>query len=99
MRVAKATKTTADDEPGSRPAYPSLCGKRCAPFAIVVLLFILLFSNFDAQAQKRKKKPAGKPQTGLAAQVAKAKEDVIAAAQAYKESLVKLLVFQEGDVK
>ena len=99
MRFARTTKTTADNEPGPRPVYPSRCGKRGAPFAICILLFTLLFSSFAAQAQKPKKKPARKPPTGLAAQVAKAKEDVIAAAQAYKESLVKLLVFQEGDVK
>jgi hypothetical protein len=75
------------------------CGKRFAPFAIIALLFILLFSTFDAQAQKRKKRPARSPQTELAQRVAKAKEDVVAAAQAYKESLAKLLVYQEGDVK
>ncbi|HKP12600.1 MAG TPA: hypothetical protein VJZ91_10835 [Blastocatellia bacterium] len=65
----------------------------------IILLFALLLAAFDARAQKRKKKPARSPQSPVAAQVAKAKEDVITAAQAYKESLAKLLVFQEGDVK
>ncbi|MEN3335082.1 MAG: hypothetical protein V7641_4447 [Blastocatellia bacterium] len=99
MRYAKATQTTVGNEPDQRLLSSSLCGKRFAPLAIIALLFILLFSTFDAQAQKRKQKPTPKPPTGLAAQVAKAKEDVISAAQAYKESLVKLLVYQEGDVK
>jgi hypothetical protein len=99
MRFAKAKQTSAQREQDRRFESPCLCGQCLAPFAIIVLLFTLLFSTFDAQAQKRKKKPARSPQTELAAQVAKAKEDVVAAAQAYKESLIKLLVFQEGDVK
>jgi hypothetical protein len=99
MIVAKAAKIVASSSQDQCSAFLCLCGKRLAPFAIIILLFTLLFSTSDAQAQKRKKKPARSPQTELAAQIAKAKKDVIAAAQAYKESLVKLLVFQEGDVK
>jgi len=53
----------------------------------------------DAQAQRKKKKPAGESQPTLAAQVAKAKQDVIHAAEDYKASLQKLLVYQDGDVK
>jgi hypothetical protein len=67
--------------------------------AALILLFALLFMPFDAQAQKRKKKPARNPQREAAERVAQAKEDVVAAATNYKESLAKLLVFQEGDVK
>jgi hypothetical protein len=99
MIVVKTAKMAARSSRDHCSASLCLCGKRLVSFAIITLLFTLLFSISDAQAQKPKKKPARKPPTGLAAQVAKAKEDVIAAAQAYKESLVKLLVFQEGDVK
>src|SRR5438270_693885 len=99
MRLAKAMKTAAGGEPEPRFVPRCLCDKRLAPFALIALLFTLLFSSFNAAAQKRKKKPARNQQTELAAQVAKAKEDVVAAAQAYKESLEKLLVFQAGDVK
>ncbi len=64
-----------------------------------ILLFASLLAPFDAPAQKRKKKPAPSPQRQAAERVVQAKEDVIAAANNYKESLAKLLVFQEGDVK
>lgn len=65
----------------------------------VILLFTLLLNAFDTQAQKRKKKPAPNPQKEAAAQVAKAKEDVVAAATNYKEALAKLLALQEDEVK
>lgn len=64
-----------------------------------ILLFALLLTAFDARAQKRKKKPAPNPQKEAAAQVAKAKEDVVAAATNYKEALAKLLALQEDEVK
>lgn len=66
---------------------------------VTILLFALLLAPLDARAQKRKKKPAPNPRKEAAARVAQAKEDVIAAANNYKESLATLLVFQEGDVK
>jgi hypothetical protein len=65
----------------------------------IILLFASLLAPFGAMAQKRKKKPAPNPQRQAAERVAQAKEDVIAAANNYKESLATLLVFQEGDVK
>src|SRR5438128_6335550 len=65
----------------------------------IISLFALLLAPFDAPAQKRKKKPARDLQREAAARVAQAKEDVVEAANNYKESLAKLLVFQEGDVK
>lgn len=99
MIVVKTAKMVARSRQDRSSASLCLCGKRLVAFALSILLFTLLFSTSDAQAQKRKKKPARGPQTELAQRVAKAKEDVVAAAQAYKESLVKLLVFQEGDVK
>ena len=99
MTVVNAAKVMTGDERGRRSVFVWLGGKRFAPFALVVLSFTLLFSSLDAQAQKRKKKPATNPPSEAARRVVKAKEDVVAAAQAYKESLEKLLVFQEGDVK
>jgi hypothetical protein len=65
----------------------------------IILLFTLLLAPFDAPAQKRRKRPVRNPQREAAERVAQAKEDVVAAATSYKESLAKLLVFQEGDVK
>lgn len=50
-------------------------------------------------AAQSKKKPAPKNQPSLNERVAKAKQDVIAAANNYKASLAKLLAFQEDDVK
>jgi multidrug resistance efflux pump len=63
------------------------------------LAVALILTTANASPQKRMKKPARNPQTGLTGQVATAKEDVVAAANAYMESLIKILVFQENDVK
>src|ERR1044072_1173292 len=99
MTVVKSAKMLAGRNRPRRFRSPCFRPTRRASLAVMVLLFMLLFSAFDAPAQKRKKKAAHTPQTELADRVAKAKEDVVAAAQAYKESLVKLLAFQEADVK
>jgi hypothetical protein len=56
----------------------------------------------SAAAQAKKKTPAKsqpKPQTTLDTQIAKAKADLVKAASDYKESLQKLLAFEEDDVK
>jgi hypothetical protein len=66
--------------------------------AFVVLACVLLLA-VDAEAQKRKKKAPTNPPSALAQRAAQAKDEVVAAARAYKESLEKLLVFQESDVK
>lgn len=86
MRYAEASPTGLRSDP------------RLAVLAAAALIFTLLIA-FDAPAQKRKKKPAPNAPSELAQRAAKAKDEVVAAAQAYKESLEKLLVFQEGDVK
>jgi hypothetical protein len=65
---------------------------------IVTLMCALMAASLTAHAQG-KKKPSRAPQTPLATQVAKAKQEVIKAANEYKASLEKLLVFQEADVK
>ncbi|HEY9233378.1 MAG TPA: hypothetical protein VIS78_14595 [Blastocatellia bacterium] len=70
---------------------------RSAP-AFVVLACVLLLA-VDAEAQRRKKKAPTTPPSELARRAAQAKDEVVAAARSYKESLEKLLVFQEGDVK
>lgn len=99
MRLAEATKITTGSARRRRAAPSWFWGRGYTSFAVAVLSLTLLFGNLDVQAQKRKKKPAHNPPSEAAQRVAKAKEDVVAAAQAYKESLEKLLVFQEGDVK
>ncbi|MFL6273978.1 MAG: hypothetical protein ACJ74G_02125 [Blastocatellia bacterium] len=65
---------------------------------VFVALTCALLLASEVEAQKRKKKPRNPPGE-LAQRVAKAKDEVVAAAQNYKESLEKLLIFQEGDVK
>jgi hypothetical protein len=65
---------------------------------IVILTFALAGAGIPLYAQT-KRKPPRSSQTTLASQVAKAKQDVIKAANEYKASLEKLLVFQEADVK
>ncbi|HEX8088074.1 MAG TPA: hypothetical protein VF762_04435 [Blastocatellia bacterium] len=65
---------------------------------IIILTFALAAAGTPASAQS-KKKPARASQTTLANQVAKAKQEVIKAANEYKASLEKLLVLQERDVK
>jgi hypothetical protein len=65
---------------------------------IVTLIFVLMAASLPLNAQN-KKKPSRASRNTLADQVAKAKQDVIKAANEYKASLEKLLVFQEEEVK
>lgn len=65
---------------------------------LVALIWALLLA-FNAEAQKRKKKTPTHPPSALAERVARAKDDLVAASQAYKTTLEKLLALQEGDVK
>ncbi|HJQ23451.1 MAG TPA: hypothetical protein VKA60_06005 [Blastocatellia bacterium] len=55
--------------------------------------------TFNAEAQKRKRKSPTNPPSELARRVAKAKDDLVAASEAYKKSLEKLLALQEEEVK
>lgn len=96
MRLAQATTRATQREPGRPAVLWCLCGKPLVALALAVLL--LMVSASVAEAQKRKKPPRS-PQNEIAARVAKAKDDVVAAARSYKESLEKLLVYQEDDVK
>ena len=66
---------------------------------VFVTLACVLLLAFDAGAQKRKKKPPSNPPSELARRAAKAKDDLVAASQAYKKALENLLVLQEADVK
>ncbi|HVG18842.1 MAG TPA: hypothetical protein VNI02_07290, partial [Blastocatellia bacterium] len=65
---------------------------------IITLTFALMALSLPLNAQS-KKKPSRPSQATLANQVAKAKQEVIKAANEYKASLEKLLVLQERDVK
>jgi hypothetical protein len=78
-------------------SFASLREKRLLA-SIVVSFFLIAFQSSFAQS-KKKKTPARKPQSTLNSQVAKARADLVAAAKDYKDSLQKLLVFQEADVK
>jgi hypothetical protein len=98
MKFSRASKTAASNEPRRRAPFSSLGGKQFIALASMALLLAMLLA-LDAGAQKRKKKPAPNSQTGLTERVAKAKDELVAATQAYKETLEKLLVLQEGDVK
>jgi hypothetical protein len=66
----------------------------------LVLAFTLVasFDNALAQGKKKKRTPQRSEPT-LADRVAKAKADLVAAANGYKASLEKLLALQENDVK
>ncbi|MEK6284784.1 MAG: hypothetical protein AABO57_03500 [Acidobacteriota bacterium] len=64
----------------------------------IVLILVLIATMGTSLAQGKKKAPR-KSEPSLAQRVAKAKAEVIAAANDYKASLGKLLVFQENDVK
>lgn len=73
------------------------CRKR---FAALLLSGFLIATCESSFAQSKKKKaPPRKAQPTLSSQVAQAKADLVVAAKDYKESLQKLLVFQEADVK
>lgn len=65
---------------------------------IAILIFTLVAASLPLNAQS-KKKPSRASKNTLADQVAKAKQDVIRAANEYKASLEKLLVLQEEDMK
>ena len=64
-----------------------------------IILASMLTATSAASLAQTKKKPPRKGQSSLNERVAKAKDDVIAAANDYKASLEKLLAFQENDVK
>ena len=64
------------------------------------LTFVLIAICSTSLAQSKKKKsPVRKAPPTLNSQVSQAKADLVAAAKNYKDSLQKLLVFQEADVK
>jgi len=64
------------------------------------LLLVLLCAIGDASAQRKKKPaPAPSPNTTLAGRVAQARADLVAASKAYKESLEKVLPFEEDERK
>ena len=69
------------------------------PGLIILAFFVLVAFQASFAQTKKKKAPPRKPQSTLSSQVAKAKADLISAAKDYKDSLQKLLAFQEADVK
>jgi hypothetical protein len=73
------------------------CRKRSG--ALLLAVFLLATCESSLAQSKKKKASARKPQTTLNSQMAQAKADLVAAAKNYKDSLEKLLVFQEADVK
>lgn len=97
MRLADPTRTGARREQKERSALWRFRLQRLGQFAIIALLLMLM--AVDGEAQKRKKKPARNPQSEMTARVAQAKDDLVAAARAYKESLEKLLALQDDEAK
>lgn len=72
----------------------------CRKFPTLLLLVLLLATCQASFAQTRKKKaPPRKAKPTLNSQVSQARADLVAAAKNYKDSLEKLLVFQQADVK
>jgi len=77
--------------------FSAFCRKR---FTAALLSVVLIATCETSLAQSKKKKaPARKAQPTLNSQLSQAKADLVAAARNYKDSLQKLLVFQEADVK
>ena len=73
---------------------------RLSQGAFLILAIVCLSSSLDAQTKKRtSSKSQTKSQTTLDTQIAKAKADLVKAASDYKDSLQKLLAFEEDDVK
>ena len=73
------------------------CRKR---FAALLLSVLLIAACETSYAQSKKKKaPVRKAQPTLNSQLSQARADLVVAAKNYKDSLQKLLVFQEADVK
>jgi hypothetical protein len=65
---------------------------------IALFLTVVLIAPCSALLAQSKKKNSRKSQPALNSQMAQAKADLVAAAKDYKDSLQKLLVFQEADV-
>jgi len=62
-------------------------------------LFLIANCETSLAQSKKKKTPARKSQPTLNSQISQARADLVVAAKNYKDSLQKLLVFQEADVK
>lgn len=69
-------------------------------FAVLLVSVFLIASSESSFAQSKKKKaPPRKAQPTLNNRLSQARADLVVAAKNYKDSLQKLLVFQEADVK
>src|ERR1700759_5611802 len=101
MRIGQITNAKERDSQTWSSGFRLVFSQSRSSFVALLLMLALLVSSSNVEAQKRKKSktPKPAPQSGLAERAAKAKDDVIAAAKAYKDSLEKLLVYQENDVK
>lgn len=82
----------------SRVLAARLCLRIVESLSATVLVLVVISASGDSLAQGTKTGPR-KQEPTLADRVAKAKADVIAAANNYKASLGKVLDFQEEDVK
>jgi len=95
-RPDAATSRVCNDQAMRSPRGLADFGK-----LLQVALLVLSIASFgsSAAAQTKKKTPRKSQPTALDNRVAKAKADLVAAAKDYKESLQKLLAFEEDDVK
>ena len=71
--------------------------RQCA--AIMLTVFLIATCETSLAQSKKKKAPARKSQPTLNTQLSQARADLVVAAKNYKDSLQKLLVFQDADVK
>jgi hypothetical protein len=67
--------------------------------AIILTVFLITTCDTSLAQSKKKKAPARKSQPTLNSQLSQARADLVVAAKNYKDSLQKLLVFQDADVK
>lgn len=86
------------------PEDPISSGRHYSAFlklltAILLALFLIATCETSLAQSKKKKAPARKAQPTLNSQLSQARADLVVAAKNYKDSLQKLLVFQDADVK
>lgn len=77
----------------------SSCRKRFLTLLLLIFFFLLATCESSFAQTRKKKAPPRKAQPTLNSQVSQARADLVAAAKNYKDSLEKLLAFQEADVK
>lgn len=97
-----AVRTFASLRKTKRPAsagHDRLISFRRQFTAIILTVFLIATCEAALAQSKKKKAPVRKSQPTLNNQISQARADLVVAAKNYKDSLQKLLVFQDADVK